>query len=591
MINGYCVHCMEAVSAEDARCGHCGNTAEYESRTHHLKPGSLLQGRYLIGRVLGEGGFGITYVGRDKLLDMRVAVKEFYPNGMSHRNHYESNTVTLSHGNSGADFERNMQRFLQEARLLAKFSSEPGIVGVRDFFRENGTAYIIMEYLDGITLKTYVQEYGPVPPEQLFAMLDPVLLSLARVHEQGLIHRDISPDNIIMLRETGNLKLLDFGAARDVSEERSLSVVLKWGYAPEEQYRTKGLQGSWTDVYAICATMYKCMTGVTPMESLDRIFGDTLKPPSELGVDIDQRQEQALMHGLGVKKEDRTQDIYALREELFGIPVEEQRPRITVGQEHSRSGGPHTFSGKPATFSFPHSRGISVSGSRLSGTPVPEEENETVYSREDIRSVSRASHEDAPTEYIPLQSQQAQLLQQEAEAPADPEEKEMPEPGIPEETPDVQVSDVPDPEDETIIGNIFEEEQPENTGSEEKQGGSRRWVKPACFAAGAAAVLIGAALLFGSRKPPETGLPMAKVPAQRVMAADCSGILRRENASGSVLELKVREQSVYEQYQTAIVLCDVTVLEKGAEKQYTVKLHYDYEANGWMLNGLSRIEG
>ena len=586
MINGYCVHCMEPVSAGDTRCEHCGNTSEYETRVHHLKPGSLLKERYLIGRTLGEGGFGITYVGRDKLLDMRVAVKEFYPNGMSHRNHYDGNTVTLSQGNSGADFERNMHRFLQEARILAKFSSEPGIVGVRDFFRENGTAYIIMEYLDGITLKTYIQEYGPVQPETLFAMLDPVLLSLARVHEQGLIHRDISPDNIIMLRDTGNLKLLDFGAARDVSEEKSLSVVLKWGYAPEEQYRTKGLQGSWTDVYAICATMYKCITGVTPVESLDRVFGDSLKRPSELGAQIDPDQERALMHGMGVRKEDRIQDIYALREELFGIPREEQKPRITVGQVTSGSGGPHTFSGKPRTFSSSVSGLRSVSGSRISVRP--EEEEGTVYSVGDLRSVSAQMQEDAPTEYIPLSSQREQPLREEAEAEPVQAENGAPEARIPAEQAEavpVQEAQEADRKPEVSEG----EAQTADEGRTEGRTGMGRWVKTACAAAGVAAVLAGAALLFGSRTRQD--LPMAEIPAERVMAADCSGVLRQKEASGSVLGLEVREQTVYEQYQTAIVLCDVTVLEKGSEKQYAVKLHYDYEEDHWMLNGLSGIEG
>lgn len=315
MSDHYCIYCMEKTNSEAERCAHCNRPRNYEAPVHHIKPGTILKGKYLIGRALGEGGFGITYIGRDLTLDMRVAVKEFFPNGYSHRNHDYTNEVTITQNTEGHNFEKEIQQFLHEARILARFSDEPGIVGVRDFFRENGTAYIVMDYLDGITLKSYIRRSGPIPADKLFAMMDPVLTALSRIHGEGLIHRDISPDNIFVLKNE-KLKLLDFGAARNFTDDKSLSVVLKPGYAPEEQYRTRGNQGPWTDVYALCATMYKCLTGVTPDDSLERVYKDTLKPPSELGISISSEQEAALMGGLRVRVGDRIQSMEALQKAL-----------------------------------------------------------------------------------------------------------------------------------------------------------------------------------------------------------------------------------------------------------------------------------
>ena len=243
---------------------------------------------------------------------MRIAIKEYFPKGCSNRNHNLSNEVTLTQGNQNYDYDENMLRFLSEARALARFADEPGIVGVRDFFQENGTAYIVMEYLDGITLKNYLLQNGPIPADDLLRMVDPILQALGYIHQQGLIHRDISPDNIMVLKN-GRLKLLDFGNARDVTGDKSLSIVLKRGYAPEEQYRTRGEQGPWTDVYAMCATIYHCITGHVPEESIQRVFEDELQKPSQLGFEIPAQIETALMQGLRIKTSDRIQNMDALR--------------------------------------------------------------------------------------------------------------------------------------------------------------------------------------------------------------------------------------------------------------------------------------
>ena len=219
--------------------------------------------------------------------------------------------------------------FIKEARSLAKCAHLSGVVGVKDFFEENNTAYIILEYLEGKTLKEYVREQpgGKVTLSWLLPALEPVMTSLDAVHKEGLVHRDISPDNLMLLPD-GKMKLLDFGAARDYTEsgEKSLSVLLKPGYAPEEQYRSKGKQGPWSDVYALAGTIYKCITGITPPESMERMRQDEMQRPSALGVEILPQQEQALLHAMEVFAENRYQSVAEFHRDLYGTAMAQQTP-------------------------------------------------------------------------------------------------------------------------------------------------------------------------------------------------------------------------------------------------------------------------
>lgn len=287
------------------------------TQPHHLSYGTILHDKYWIGEAIGEGGFGITYVGQDQTLDLKVAVKEYYPTNLVNRNHTSSARITANVGAAEEIFSKGKENFLKEARILAKFSAEPNIVCVRDFFEENNTAYIVMDYLEGITLKEYVEQTGRMSFEKAYEILSPIMKALDKVHSQGLIHRDISPSNIMILNDR-QVKLLDFGAARDFSnlDGRSLSVMLKPGYAPEEQYRTKGLQGPWTDVYAICATMYKMVTGMTPEDAMNRVFEDELKRPSGFGCHITSDEENVLLKGMSVNHRDRYPDMGTLQRAL-----------------------------------------------------------------------------------------------------------------------------------------------------------------------------------------------------------------------------------------------------------------------------------
>ena len=312
-----CPYCMAPLSGDEGVCPVCGRDGSaYAPQVHHLPPGTLLEERYLLGAVLGEGGFGITYVGLDTRLDVKVAVKEYYPRDRAARSAADFPAVVSLVGMPPEGFDRGRQRFLEEARVMARMEKQPAIVGVRDFFQANGTAYIVMEYVQGVTLTALTaQRGGRVLPEELFGLLEPVCLALGKLHAAGLVHRDISPDNIML--EDGRARLLDFGCARETAAgRRTLTISLKYGYAPIEQYRQKG-QGPWTDVYALCATMYYCLTGQTPPQPLDRVPEETLLLPSKLGVSLTGRQEHAILKGLRIQPRRRFRSMGQLYEALY----------------------------------------------------------------------------------------------------------------------------------------------------------------------------------------------------------------------------------------------------------------------------------
>ena len=315
-----CMSCMFTYEESDnGKCPYCG----YEEGTpakeaYHIQPGSLLHGRYIIGRSIGYGGFGVTYIAWDEKLERRVAIKEYMPSDYATR--IPGNlTVTIYDGERHNEFMVGLQKFLEEAQRLSKFQDTPGIVKILDTFTENLTAYIVMEYLEGCTLKEYLKENGgKMPYDKALEVILPILAALTAVHQQGIIHRDISPDNIFLTKD-GEVKLLDFGAARYASNgySKSLSVILKPGYAPEEQYFSHGKQGPWSDVYAAAATLYRMITGVVPEEALERKEKDNLKAPSALGVKLPKNAEKAILNALNIKAENRTQTAAEFESQLL----------------------------------------------------------------------------------------------------------------------------------------------------------------------------------------------------------------------------------------------------------------------------------
>ena len=296
-------------------CGYVQGTPAKEP--YHIRPGSMI-GKYMIGRVLGYGGFGVTYIAYDTQFNIRVAIKEYLPSELATRMPGDAH-VTVYSGEKTVMFQAGKDKFLQEARRLANFTSDEGIVRILDEFDSNGTSYIVMEYLDGETLRSRLEREKKLKPDEAIRIMLPVLDSLTAVHAKGIIHRDIAPDNIFLTRD-GKVKLLDFGAARYASANysKSLSIILKQGYAPEEQYRSHGEQGPWSDVYACAATLYRMMTGTAPPDAIERCGHDTLKPLAKMGVHLDRSVETAIMNALNIYRNDRTQSAAEFRAQLTG---------------------------------------------------------------------------------------------------------------------------------------------------------------------------------------------------------------------------------------------------------------------------------
>lgn len=319
-----CYGCFAEKPQVNGICPHCGFIIEqYEAFSFALRPGTILKERYTIGKRLGEGGFGITYLAWDNEMQERVAIKEYYPNGIVSRDvtSESGDSVNTAASKSKEDFDEGMKRYIREAAILAKFSRLPGIVMVKDFFYANATAYIVMEYIDGISLKQYLkQKGGRLDYAETLQLIRPVISSLATIHNNNLLHRDISPDNI-MLSKNGEVKLIDFGAARQFGDDNnhSMTVVLKHGYAPMEQYSRHGKQGTWTDVYAICAVIYKCLTGVTPQESVERLSSDEYVPARSAVPGLPMNVAMAIDKGLAVRIENRCQNLSELYADLYDL--------------------------------------------------------------------------------------------------------------------------------------------------------------------------------------------------------------------------------------------------------------------------------
>ncbi len=320
-MNGLCFGCMQPNSGS-ARCEHCGYPQEGKNLPHQLPQGALLDRQYLVGRVLGQGGFGITYLGLDQKLNRRIAIKEYFPSGLVSRDAARTSAVTCTTGQEA--YRKGLDRFIREAKTLAKLQQVEEISRVHRCFGENGTAYIVMEYVEGTTLEAHIRASGGrLTPAETFRIFRPLLEAMTHIHQAGMIHRDISPDNIMLLKD-GRIKLLDFGTARDLDPSapqatQSTQSVLKYGYAPLEQYQSRGNVGPWTDEYALCATIYFCLTGQLPPEAPARLIDGT--PVNWSGIrGLKPRQIQALDKGLAVKVDQRYPDLEALSQDLFRDP-------------------------------------------------------------------------------------------------------------------------------------------------------------------------------------------------------------------------------------------------------------------------------
>ncbi|NCB93121.1 MAG: serine/threonine protein kinase [Clostridia bacterium] len=345
-----CLGCMREKIKDENICSRCGfDQASYQAdrNLHWLPLQTILAGKYMVGKVIGEGGFGITYMGWDLNLEMPVAIKEYFPVGLITRDTIASPNMTVSivTGSSQQHFQRGLDSFTQEAKTLAKFQQMPGVVLVRDFFHENNTAYLVMELVRGQSLKEVLKKISvPMSETAVLKLMFPLLDSLGKIHQENVIHRDISPDNILV--DGDKVTLIDFGAARFVKSDdpKSLTVLLKHGYAPVEQYQTRGNQGPWTDIYALCATMYRMVSGLVPDEAINRIINDEVIPlkilrQQDSRIQVSDRFSDAIQKGLEISAEKRFQSIGELIEALYGnLPEENVEQKIKTQRSETNQG-------------------------------------------------------------------------------------------------------------------------------------------------------------------------------------------------------------------------------------------------------------
>ena len=323
-----CFGCMEPTDSYP--CPHCGYTPSQKGAEWALQPGSILNGKYMIGRILGQGGFGITYIGWDIALEKKVAVKEYYPSGQVGRTPGTNALSWYTNESAALARQAGLEMFLKEARKMSKVDDVSGIVRVRDLFQENQTAYIVMDYVEGETLKARLQKTGPMAWDQAKGIFQPAIRAMEQVHKAGLIHRDLSPDNL-MLTPDAQVKILDLGAAKDLSINSGASSmqVAKSGFSPFEQYSQRGGSGPWTDVYAMAATVYYTLTGVLPPAAIDRVEEDTID--WSLVSALPGRAREALRAAMAVSAKKRTQSMEELEKGLFGkeTPTQIEQPKVS----------------------------------------------------------------------------------------------------------------------------------------------------------------------------------------------------------------------------------------------------------------------
>ena len=318
MANELCMNCFSVKGPYEV-CRYCGYVeGTPPEQPHYLRPGTVLKGHFIVGTAIGVGGFGITYKCYDATLGVIVAIKEFFPVGLVNRSPGEMKVGLLS-GEKEKQYKNQIKRFLMEAQSIAQFGKANDIVNVFDYFEENNTAYIVMEYIDGVLLKDYLEKQGALSPDIAMTIIEPVVEALKKIHASGIIHRDISPDNIFIADED-SVKVFDFGAAilNDESGVKEGEKVIKVGYSAPEQYRDSAGQGYFTDIYSIGAILYQMITGQKPIESTEREYKDELKSPLELGFDIEPNLDRAIMEALAVQPALRFQGIQQFDDAING---------------------------------------------------------------------------------------------------------------------------------------------------------------------------------------------------------------------------------------------------------------------------------
>lgn len=331
----YCLKCFKKYNDELNRCPFCGTAEEIAPKEPiQLEPGTILNGRYLIGLAIGSGGFGILYKAWDLKLETVVAVKEFFCSRLMTRAAGVPEIIVGKKQATNAEFEYRKSRFLDEARNLAKFTDSKFIPNVFEFFEENGTAYFAMEYLQSENLSEYLKHNGgKIDSEFAIYIANSVAQALIQLHGKGIVHRDVAPDNILIVDDNEvKCYLIDLGAAYLPDAKYDvIDIILKPGYSPPEQYDSMKGVGVWSDIYALGATLYIALTGVKPDESSNRKIEDTVLPPHELNPNISENLSNAIMKAMAIEPHMRFRTVKEFLQAING-----ERKVVTLSQEKKR---------------------------------------------------------------------------------------------------------------------------------------------------------------------------------------------------------------------------------------------------------------
>ena len=336
-----CQHCFEPKHG-NAICPHCGfdlsTTRKYAGV---LPPFTVLHGRYLLGRILGKGGFGVTYIAKDLNYNRICAIKEYLPSEYSSRNAGTKNITPFTDAKAQYVFNHGREKFIEEARTLITLRNNPIVVDIWDFFQENNTAYLVMECLDGQDLRKMARaQGGKLEPEFAKTVFVTVASSLVEIHKLNILHRDLSPENIIVTKD-GRIKLIDFGAARNFvsTQNAGMSILLKPGFAPPEQYERKGTHGPWTDVYALCATFYNLVSGKPLVDALFRYRGQQQPSLAALGCPVTKKTSDVIEKGMELDYKRRYPDFMALLNDIDISASHAPKPKTIPKPESGSASG------------------------------------------------------------------------------------------------------------------------------------------------------------------------------------------------------------------------------------------------------------
>lgn len=391
-----------------------------------LPPGYQLH-EYKIDRTLGAGGFGITYLARDEHLDRLVAIKEYFPNDFASRSADGSVTHYAPAQDATDQYEWGRKSFVDEARTLAKFE-HPNVIRVVRYLEENNTAYIVMEFADGEPLSEIIKREGSLPEDRVRSILLSLIDGLGLVHSEGLLHRDIKPQNII-IRPDGAPVLIDFGAARQAIgvKSRSISTIVTPGFAPIEQYSARGNQGPWTDIYALGGIAYSCLTSRVPDEATERIRSDSMPALTQAAIQpVSKQLSDAIAWALRPEEENRPQSVADFKAALIGKGIPETNETVRVKPGKAGSPPLEPIKKPKGRFGLPHVVATVASIGVLGGLAflipqifsLTDNNPDTVPPRTGTEKIAQQQSETAQAEARPAPSKPEKVEPQPAEKPS-----------------------------------------------------------------------------------------------------------------------------------------------------------------------------